>query len=157
MSVDTQKRFRIMGTHRQLQAEIAQARGTLEQLINDSAPFDDIVEQSKELVLAEAASATFEKHIVDFHEVPPEAREEARQGAPPRRQAKPPAAPPPRPQPTSDALDSMEEAAKQKMQAHIEKFSKEAEEANVPLKKAPGAPSVKTKESTRGNSDKELY
>ena len=56
MSVDTQKRFRIMGTHRQLQAEIAQARGTLEQLINDSAPFDDIVEQSKELVLAEAAS-----------------------------------------------------------------------------------------------------
>jgi hypothetical protein len=51
----------------------------------------------------------------------------------------------------------MEEAAKQKMQAHIEKFSKEAEEADVPLKKAPGAPSVKTKESTRGNSDKELY
>jgi hypothetical protein len=156
MSVDTQKRLRIMGTHRQLQAEIAQARGTLEKLINDSAPFDEIVEQSKQLVLAEAASATFEKHIVDFHEVPPEAREEAHQAGPPRRrQAKPPEAPPP--QPTSDALDSMEEAAKQKMQAHIEKFSKEAEEADVPLKKAPGAPSVKTKESTRGNSDKELY
>ena len=53
MSTEAQKRFAVVGAHRQLHADAAKQVARLERLINEAADPDQIVAQARELMLAQ--------------------------------------------------------------------------------------------------------
>lgn len=67
MSTEAQKRFAVVGAHRQLHADAAKQVARLERLINEAADPDQIVSQSRELAISQAAIEIFEQHMERNH------------------------------------------------------------------------------------------
>lgn len=67
MSTEAQKRFAVVGAHRQLHADAAKQVARLERLINEAADPDQIVFQARELATSHAAIEIFEKHMDRNH------------------------------------------------------------------------------------------
>ena len=75
MSTEAQRKFTLVGAHRQLHANAAKELAKLEYLINESTDSDEIVDQARALALANAAADIFEIHIENHHNKPPTAAE----------------------------------------------------------------------------------
>ena len=70
MSTEAQKRFAVVGAHRQLHADAAKQVARLERLINEAADPDQIVAQARELATSQGAIDIFEQHMNANHAKP---------------------------------------------------------------------------------------
>jgi len=152
--LENQKRFKLIGVHRQLHADAAKHRACLEHLINESSDLDLIVEQARKIAIAVSAIEIFEEHVSAHHPGPAKA---AKPRVPdPRLAGGKPA------HPNKDlygdsgegeALAGAEEMAKQKMIAHIKKHAQNEDGAEQPpLESAPDAVHAKKAKKGRGST-----
>jgi len=79
MSTEAQKRFAVVGAHRQLHADAAKQVARLERLINEAADPDQIVAQARELATSQAAIEIFEQHMNANHAPPAPGPDESQQ------------------------------------------------------------------------------
>jgi len=150
--LENQKRFKLIGVHRQLHADAAKHRACLEHLINESSDLDLIVEQARKIAIAVSAIEIFEEHLSAHHPAPPQAAKPRVPDPSQRRQ----------PSPNKDlyeetakddALINAEEMAKQKMLAHIKKQAQNEENTEeAPLESAPAAAHAKKAKKGRGST-----